>query len=112
MLFPTFTFAAFFAVVLPMSWALRRRRLPWKLFVLGASYWFYAAWDRRFVLLLVAMTLANAAATRMNRRFTRPSARRATVAAGVVFDLGVLAFFNRSSWAAASTASSSAGRPS
>ena len=93
MLFPTFTFAAFFAVVLPVSWALRRRPLPWKLFVLGASYWFYAAWDRRFVLLLVAMTLVNAAAARMNRRFTRPAARRAAVAAGVAFDLGVLAFF-------------------
>ena len=93
MLFPTFTFAAFFAVVLPVSWALRRHPLPWKLFVLGASYWFYAAWDRRFVLLLVAMTLVNAAAARMNRRFTRPGARRATVAVAVVFDLGVLAFF-------------------
>jgi D-alanyl-lipoteichoic acid acyltransferase DltB (MBOAT superfamily) len=92
-LFPTFTFAAFFAVVLPVSWALRRFPLPWKLFVLGASYWFYAAWDRRFVLLLVAMTLVNAAAARMNRRFTGPGARRATVAVAVVFDLGVLAFF-------------------
>ena len=93
MLFPTFTFAAFFAVVLPVSWALRRRPVPWKLWVLGASYWFYAAWDRRFVLLLVAMTLVNAAAARLNRRFGHPAARRAAVAAGVVFDLGVLAFF-------------------
>ena len=92
-LFPTFTFAAFFAVVLPVSWALRRRPVPWKLFVLGASYWFYAAWDRRFVLLLAAMTLVNAVAARMNRRFSRPGARRAAVAVGVVFDLGVLAFF-------------------
>ena len=93
MLFPTFTFAAFFAVVLPISWALRRRPVPWKLFVLGASYWFYAAWDRRFVLLLVAMTLANATAARLNRRFLRSAARRAVLAAGVLFDLGVLGFF-------------------
>ncbi len=93
MLFPTFTFAAFFAVVLPVSWALRRRPVPWKLFVLGASYWFYAAWDRRFVLLLVAMTLVSAAAARLNQRFRRSGARRAAVTAGVVFDLGVLAFF-------------------
>ena len=93
MLFPTFTFAALFAVVLPVSWALRRRPVPWKLFVLGASYWFYAAWDRRFVLLLVAMTLVNAATARLNRRFGRTWARRAALAAGVGFDLGVLAFF-------------------
>ncbi len=93
MLFPTFTFAAFFAVVLPVSWALRRRPMPWKLFVLGASYWFYAAWDRRFVLLLVAMTLVNAASARLNRRLRSSAARRAALAVGVVFDVGVLAFF-------------------
>ena len=93
MLFPTFTFAAFFAVVLPVSWALRKRPVPWKLFVLGASYWFYAAWDRRFVLLLVAMTLVSAATSRLNRHFRHAAARRAALAAGVVFDLGVLAFF-------------------
>ena len=92
-LFPTFTFAAFFAVVLPVSWALRRRPVPWKLFVLGASYWFYAAWDRRFVLLLAAMTLVNAASARLNQRFRRPAARKSALAAGVVFDLGVLGFF-------------------
>ncbi len=93
MLFPTFTFAAFFAVVLPVSWALRRRPMPWKLFVLGASYWFYAAWDRRFVLLLAAMTLVNAASARLNQRFRTSAARQAALAVGVVFDLGVLAFF-------------------
>ena len=93
MLFPTFTFAAFFAVVLPVGWALRSRPTPWKIFVLGASYWFYAAWDRRFVLLLVAMTLVNAAAARLNRRFPRRAARRCALAAALVFDLGVLAFF-------------------
>ena len=92
-LFPTFTFAAFFAVVLPVSWMLRSRPVPWKLFVLGASYWFYAAWDRRFVLLLVAMTLVNAATARMNSRARRAGARRAAVSAGVVFDLCVLGFF-------------------
>ena len=93
MLFPTFTFAAFFAVVLPVSWMLRSRPMPWKLFVLGASYWFYAAWDRRFVLLLAAMTLVSAAAARINSRARSAGARQVAVAAGVVFDLGVLGFF-------------------
>lgn len=65
MLFPTFAFAAFFAVVFPTAWALRRWPVPWKLFLLGASYWFYATWDARFVLLLIAMTLANAMAVRI-----------------------------------------------
>ena len=93
MLFPTFTFAAFFAVVLPIGWLLRGRPVPWKLFVLGASYWFYAAWDRRFVLLLVAMTLVNAAAAHLNSRSERSGVRKALVSVGVGFDLVVLGFF-------------------
>lgn len=93
MLFPTFTFAAFFAVVLPVAWALKRWPLPWKLFLLGASYWFYAAWDARFVLLLVGMTSGNAAAAAIIARAGTARVRRAAVAGGVTLSLGVLAFF-------------------
>ena len=93
MLFPTFTFAAFFAVVLPISWLLRGRPVPWKLFVLGASYWFYAAWDRRFVLLLAAMTLVSAAAAHLNSGSERSGVCKAAVFVGVGFDLVVLGFF-------------------
>ncbi len=93
MLFPTFTFAVFFAVVLPVAWALRRWPVPWKLFLLGASYWFYAAWDARFVLLLVGMTLGNAIAAAINVRAGSELARKAAVAGGVTLSLGVLAFF-------------------
>ena len=93
MLFPTFTFAAFFAVVLPVGWALRRRPTPWKLFMLAASYWFYAAWDARFVLLLAAMTVGNKVAAVACVRASRRAVKRLAVAAGVVLDLGVLSFF-------------------
>ncbi len=93
MLFPTFTFAAFFAVVLPVAWALRRWPIPWKLFLLGASYWFYAAWDARFVLLLVGMTLGIAIAAAINVRASTEVVRKAAVACGVTLSLGVLAFF-------------------
>ncbi len=93
MLFPTFSFAAFFAVVLPVAWALRRWPVPWKLFLLGASYWFYAAWDARFVLLLVGMTLGNAIAAAINVRANSERVRKLAVAGGVTLSLGVLAFF-------------------
>ena len=93
MLFPTFTFAAFFAVVLPVGWALRRRPTPWKLFMLAASYWFYAAWDARFVLLLAAMTVGNKIAAVANARTRHRAVKRLAVAAGVTLSLGVLAFF-------------------
>ena len=67
--------------------------LPWKLFLLGASYWFYAAWDARFVLLLVGMTLGNAAAVAVNVRAGTVLVRKAAVAGGVALSLGVLGFF-------------------
>ena len=49
MLFPTFTFAVFFAAVLPLSWALRGRATAWKVLILTASAVFYGYWDWRFL---------------------------------------------------------------
>ena len=59
MLFPTFTFAVFFAVVLPLSWALRGRATAWKILILTASAVFYGYWDWRFLGLLGLMILVN-----------------------------------------------------
>ena len=62
MLFPTFTFALFFVVVLTVGWLMPGRRAWWKLFMLAASYVFYGYWDARFVGLIVASTVLNQAA--------------------------------------------------
>src|SRR5579885_3008578 len=59
MLFPTVTFAVFFMIVLPLSWALQRRQPAWRAFILLASYVFYGWWDWRFVFLLAASTVVN-----------------------------------------------------
>ncbi|MEM9518513.1 MAG: MBOAT family protein [Actinomycetota bacterium] len=93
MLFPTFTFAVFFAVVLPASWMLRRRPVAWKTLVLAASYVFYGYWDWRFLGLLAAMTLVNEVAAVGVFRAVDPAAKRRLVTAAVVFDIGVLALF-------------------
>ena len=58
-LFPTVNFAIFFVLIFSGSWLLRRFRLPWMLFLLGASWFFYGYWDERFVLLLTASALGN-----------------------------------------------------
>jgi alginate O-acetyltransferase complex protein AlgI len=58
MLFPTVTFAAFFAVVFVGSWLLRPNRGLWKLFLLVASYVFYGWWEPWFCLVLFGLTLA------------------------------------------------------
>ena len=59
MLFPTFAFAVFFAVVMTVGWMLHSKPVAWKLFMIAASYLFYAWWNPRFVLLIAASTIVN-----------------------------------------------------
>jgi alginate O-acetyltransferase complex protein AlgI len=56
MLFPTVDFAIFFALVFLGHWLLNPKPLPWKLFMIGASYVFYAWWDVHFIWLLAAVS--------------------------------------------------------
>jgi D-alanyl-lipoteichoic acid acyltransferase DltB (MBOAT superfamily) len=56
-LFPTIDFAIFFLIVFLVHWLLNPIRLPWKLFMIGASYVFYAWWDPQFVYLLAGFSL-------------------------------------------------------
>jgi D-alanyl-lipoteichoic acid acyltransferase DltB (MBOAT superfamily) len=92
-LFPTVQFAIFFAIVLPTSWLLAHRRIPWRVFIIVASYVFYGAWDWRFVLLLAASTLANQATANLIHRARTQVARNTFLWVGVALDLGVLAWF-------------------
>ena len=55
-LFPTIDFAIFFAVVFTVQWLLVPYAGPWKVFMVAASYFFYAWWDWRFIFLLAAST--------------------------------------------------------
>jgi D-alanyl-lipoteichoic acid acyltransferase DltB (MBOAT superfamily) len=88
-IFPTIEFAAFFLVVLTVSWWLMPRPRFWKPFMLVASYFFYGYTDPRFVLLLATSTLLNqGAAVALARRRDR----RILVAA-IVADLGLLGWF-------------------
>ena len=56
MLFPTVDFAIFFALVFLGHWLLNPKPLPWKLFMIGASYVFYAWWDVHFIWLLAGVS--------------------------------------------------------
>ncbi len=59
MLFPTLGFALFFLVVYLMAWALKGSNEWRKIALLLASWFFYGAWDPRFVALLFASGLGN-----------------------------------------------------
>src|SRR5215471_186680 len=59
MLFPTISFAVFFAVVYPITWALNSRNTWKKWFLVAASYYFYAFWKLEFTLVLAASSVGN-----------------------------------------------------
>jgi D-alanyl-lipoteichoic acid acyltransferase DltB (MBOAT superfamily) len=82
-------------VVLPVNWLLikRRTRTQWKLFMLAASYYFYAYWNPRFVLLLVASTIFNQLCGLAIHRARNELARRGILTVAVVGNLGALAYF-------------------
>ena len=93
MLFPTVTFAVFFMIVLPVSWALMRYQRAWRIWILLASYVFYAWWDWRFVFLLFASTIVNHFLAVAIHRAQSVGARKSFLALAVAFDLGLLGYF-------------------
>ena len=93
MIFPTIQFAIFFVVVLTASWLLKPYPRRWKLFMLSASYFFYGAWDWRFLGLLAFTTVVDHSVGGAIHRTEDPKRRRALLILGVVVSLGVVAFF-------------------
>ena len=93
MLFPTIRFAAFFAVVFPISWALVPSTSRWTWFMLGASWFFYGSWDWRFIALIALSTGGNQAFAQLVHRTPEGPARRWAVRAAVVTNLAVLGYF-------------------
>ena len=92
MLFPTIDFAIFFAVVYTASWLLNPYPGPWKLFMVAASYFFYAWADWRFVFLLMASTaIAWTGASVLDR--LAGHARRVVLWITLAALLGLLAWF-------------------
>jgi len=87
------TFAVFFLIVMPISWKLRPHPTPWKLFILAASYVFYAWWDWRFLGLIIASTIGNEVAALAISRASDDRGRKIALTCGVIFDLGLLGFF-------------------
>jgi alginate O-acetyltransferase complex protein AlgI len=91
--FPSVEFAVFFPAVLAISWLLMSRPRAWKVFILAASYVFYAAADPRFCLLLAGVTLANQAGAALVERTDADRSRNRIVAATVAVDVVALGFF-------------------
>ncbi len=107
MLFNSPAFAVFLPVMLAAYWVLRGRSRKWAL-LLG-SYLFYAAWDWRFLSLLLLSTVVDFSCARAIDRRRGSGGSGKFLVASVATNLGVLAtfkYFNffRDSFAATATA--------
>jgi len=91
MLFNSLHFIWFFAVVYAGYRLLPHRPQNWLL--LAASYYFYAAWDWRFLGLLVASTLVDYSCALAMARTGEPRTRRILLIVSLGFNLTLLAFF-------------------
>jgi len=89
MLFVEFSFLPFFLLVFCVHWALRSH-LARKLWLLLASYCFYAAWDWRFLGLILASTLIDYG---VGRRLHAGSHKRFWLGLSLCANLGLLGFF-------------------
>ena len=90
MLFVELRFLAFFAVVLAVTWALRRNGAR-KAWLLLASYAFYAAWDWRFLgLILLSTVVDGVAGRRIHEAGADEGRRRAWLTVSLVVNLGIL----------------------
>ena len=101
-LFPTTDFAIFFGIVFVVNWLVTPHTRAWKAFIVVASYVFYAWWDWRFVFLLAASTVINAAGGRMIAHFADDRRRRTALVLTITADLGILSWFKYAGFFAAS----------
>lgn len=110
MLFDSFTFALFFVVICGVYWAAHRRLRLQNLVLLIGSYVFYAAWDWRFLGLIIVSTLVDytcgllldrrqpdrtgaASAAKGSDYVYTGRARRRILFVSLASNLGILGFF-------------------
>ncbi|MFT4956297.1 MAG: alginate O-acetyltransferase complex protein AlgI [Brevundimonas sp.] len=93
MLFPTLAFGIFFLFVYFTAWSLDRENGRRKIFLLLASWFFYAQWDWRFVGLLIASAILNWGVAALIASSDDAGRRKWLVALGVAINLIILGVF-------------------
>jgi D-alanyl-lipoteichoic acid acyltransferase DltB (MBOAT superfamily) len=93
MLFPTTDFAVFFVVVFFGHWFLNHDRRAWTVFMVLASYVFYAWWDWRYVFLLVGVSFISQAAALLVARREDQRSRTRIMVLGVAATIAPLLYF-------------------
>ena len=93
MLFPTVSFGVFFLCVFIGFWYVFRRSVERRVFLVAASYLFYAFWDWRFCFLLLLSTTASWGFGLLIGREKEYFWRKLFLVLSVVFNLLLLGFF-------------------
>ena len=102
MLFPTISFAVFFAVVFPITWLLNSHNTWKKWFLVAASYYFYSFWRIEFTALLFGSSLGNYLVALWLGRLPDGPLRRAVLWGAVAANLALLGVFKYYDFFAAS----------
>jgi alginate O-acetyltransferase complex protein AlgI len=92
-IFTELRFFVFFAAVWSTYWSFLSTPSGRKLWLLCSSYLFYAAWDARFLALIMGSTVVDYFAGRAIGNSESESVRRGGLWASVIVNLGALAFF-------------------
>ena len=101
MIFPTLNFLLFYMLVWPTAWALvlAGRHNLHKLAIIAASYFFYAFWSWKLMLLLLASVLLNWATGRViGLAAGRQVLKRLALILGLAVNLSLLGFFKYYGW--------------
>jgi D-alanyl-lipoteichoic acid acyltransferase DltB (MBOAT superfamily) len=98
MLFPTVQFAVFFVVVFTLNWLLRPYFTVWRIFLIGASWLFYAAFRFTLLPLLIVSSVGNwlaghAIVAALGPSGEKTSASKWVVRVAVGANLAVLVYF-------------------
>jgi alginate O-acetyltransferase complex protein AlgI len=98
MWFNSFSFLWFFPAVLAVYYAVPSWRWR-KVFLLAASYFFYACWNAPFVLLLILSSTIDFSVGRALTHAVNPRVRKALVAVSCSTNFGILAVFKYTGFA-------------
>jgi len=94
MLFNSFTFLVFFVIVFFIYWfPLKDKTKTQNVFILLASYVFYAWWDWRFLGLIILSTLVDYFVGNQLNKQKNTNNRKSLLAISIVFNLGLLCYF-------------------
>lgn len=94
MLFNSISFLIFLPIVFVIYWVLGNQKIKYQnIWILAASYFFYASWDWRFLSLIIFSTLVDYSVARGLQASQNIITKKRLLFASLFVNIGLLAFF-------------------